>query len=84
MTLREMWEAYEVGVLGGPVPYFTSTPTERQQRWQQRRAFYQGVYTAVTGLSALEHAPGTVAENTVAGWLLEYRAFLEDMKQGRA
>lgn len=85
-----MWEAYERTVLGGPLmPPLLATA--RQQRWQQRRAFYQGAYMVVMDLAAQAGLPeeagsGLVRASRVnlAPYVNEYEQFVQDMKAGRA
>jgi hypothetical protein len=93
ISLQEMWEAYERSVLGGPIEHFTAPATARQQRWQQRRAFYQGAYMVIHAISAstIDRAQGPSAEHQVVDvskvmldYEGEYLRFVEDMKAGRA
>ena len=76
-----MWEAYERTVLGGPLmPPLLATA--RQQRWQQRRAFYQGAYMVLQAIAA--EATANDGRVVLVELVNEYERFLLEMKAGRA
>jgi hypothetical protein len=82
LTIGEMWAAYEVAVHGGQLPS-NAVIRHRLERWQQRRAFYQGVYMALQSLAAQQIAR---PESPVSLQALfdEFERFMAEMKVGKA